>query len=35
MVRAGLATVHCDRAVEITRVWITEVDRRALEERQG
>jgi hypothetical protein len=30
MVRAGLATVHCDRAVEITRVWITDAGRRAL-----
>ena len=32
MVRAGLATVHCDRAVEITRVWITDAGRRALAE---
>ena len=33
MVRAGFATVHCDRAVEVTRVWITEAGRRALAER--
>jgi hypothetical protein len=30
---AGLATVHCDRAVKITRVWITDAGRRALAER--
>jgi hypothetical protein len=30
MVRAGLATVHCNRAVEVTRVWITDAGRRAL-----
>jgi hypothetical protein len=30
MVRAGFATVHCDRAVEITRVWMTDAGRRAL-----
>jgi hypothetical protein len=33
MVRARLATVHCDRAVEVTRVWITDAGRRALAER--
>jgi hypothetical protein len=35
MVRAGLATVYCDRAVEVTRVWITDAGRRALAGRQG
>jgi hypothetical protein len=30
MVRAGFATVHCDRAVEFTRVWITDAGRLAL-----
>jgi hypothetical protein len=30
MVRAGLATVHCNRAVEVTRVWITDAGGRAL-----
>ena len=30
LVRVGLVHVHCDRAVDITRVWITDAGRRAL-----
>ena len=34
MVRAGLATVHCDRAIEFTKMRITEAGRQKLTERR-